>query len=262
MAQKNTKGFGLVALFALLVVIGIITAAFLAVTKNKDTSKTAETPSTSNSAQKQQVSSKQFSIFNLGITSLSQNQVSAQALRDYSASEHKGFYIFGEKLPGTPVRLNPNFEFASMKEDAKIISAIDGEVGFIRQQQDSSDYEVFLMPTEDSEWVIGYDHVTNLKVAKGDKVKVGDEIGTPAKQNNGLYRFEFQVNKKQNGSDDIHMCPASLLDDTVKDSWLQQLQQHQEAWEAQSGLELYDTTKQSPVGCMHKELTPKEAQGI
>lgn len=186
--------------------------------------------------------------------------VTTAATREFVASGHKGFYIFGDILPGTPVRHNPNFEYASMKEGSKIISAIDGEVGFVKEQPDSKDYEVFLMTSENSHWVIGYDHVTNLKVKKGDKVKVGDTLGEPARQNNGLLRFEFQVNK-EDGANTMHICPVTLLDKTVKNSWIEQLQTSQEKWEQVTGLELYDTAKQDPAGCLMKEMTPAYAEG-
>ncbi len=115
--------------------------------------------------------------------------------------------------------------------------------------------------TKQSNWIIGYDHVTDLKVQKGDKVKVGDVIGAPARQNNGLLRFEFQVNKNKNGQDGIHVCPSTLLAPAVKEAQLKQLRDMQDSWEKTTGLELYDTTKQEPTGCLMKDMTPAYAQG-
>lgn len=117
------------------------------------------------------------------------------------------------------------------------------------------------MPSEQSQWVVGYDHVTNLAVKKGDKVKVGQRIGDPVRQGNGLLRFEFQVNKEVSKSDSLSICPTTLLDPKVKLSISSQLQALQDQWEAVTGLELYSTSTQNPTGCIKQQLTPAESSG-
>lgn len=256
MLIKQQKGFLHIEILAVVAVVAIVAAVGLFV-MGKGDSQQDDAKETSSATE----SPDQLTLYNLGIASLDEVNVSADATRDFTKSGHKGFYIFGDILPGTPVRHNPNFEFASMKEDAKLISAIDGVVGFTQMQQDSNDYEVFLMTSEQSNWVIGYDHVVDPKVKKGDIVKVGDLIGYPARQGNGLLRFEFQVNKNNGGQDGLHICPVTLLDASVIDSWTTQLKEIQDKWEDVSGLELYDTSTQDPVGCIGKDMTPAFAQG-
>ena len=258
--NAKNKEYGFSALEALIVilVIALIAGAGLFISKRNATDKTTSNQNTTQQSSGDQDDSTLL-IKNFGLDSLSSVDVTTQATRDFTQSGHKGFYIFGDILPGTPVRHNPNFEFASLKEDTKIVAAIDGVIGFIKQQEGSGDYEVFLMPNEKSDWVIGYDHVIDLKVSKGDTVKAGDTLGAPARQNNGLLRFEFQINN--NGRSATHICPSTLLDPSVKDSLLQQLGDIQDQWETVSGLELYDVTKQDPIGCLSKDMTPAYAEG-
>ena len=117
------------------------------------------------------------------------------------------------------------------------------------------------MPAENSQWVVGYDHVTDLSVKKGDAVKVGQKIGKPARQNNGLLRFEIQINKGKDDASTTHICPTTLLADDVRTQIEADLKSIQDRWESISGLELYDTAEQRPIGCIKQTLTPKEAQG-
>ncbi len=170
----------------------------------------------------------------------------------------KGFYAFGDKLPGN--RQNPNFEFSSLKADAQVVSAIDGLVVEVKAQPESSDSEVFIIPEGSQRWVVGYDHLVNLKVQKGAKVKAGDLIGNPAIQNNGLYRFEIQINEENNGVT-THHCPTTLFAPAVADKLTNELKMMMGEWEAVSKLDLYDTASQNPIGCIKQTLTPKEAEG-
>lgn len=261
--NDNENGFALLEILIILIVIVIIAGAVFVFLQKKNNNQAKSNNQTGQTRQNQ-VANKDESalvIHNFGIASFDSVNLTTDATRDFTKSGHKGFYIFGDELPGTPVRHNPNFEFASMKEGTEIISAIDGVVGFIKEQKETNDYEVFLMPRENSNWIIGYDHLTDLKVQKGDKVKIAQKIGSPARQGNGLLRFEFQINKNDNGKDGMHICPSTLLDPSVKDQQLSQLKDIQDKWESISGLELYNPAKQDPVGCILKEMTPTYAQG-
>lgn len=195
---------------------------------------------------------------NFGIASFESIEVSKNALREYTSKGLKGFYVFGDVLSGG--RKNPNFEFAAMKKGTPVIAAIDGYIVDVKEQADSKDYEVFLQPKEGSQWVLGYDHLVNVKVQRGSTVKVGDTLGEPAVENNGQYRFEFQVNKGIN-NDVTHVCPSTLLAASVKDKWTADLLAMQKKWETVSGYDLYNETTQNPVGCLYKTLTPAEAEG-
>lgn len=262
MKVRNQNGFSAIETMVVMVVLAaIIGAVVYVMNKNKSENDVTQPQQTSQNNREQSSDEAGPKLQNLGLASLDSINVTKEALREYSTSGHKGMYVFGEKLPGTPTRLNPNIEYASLKEGTEVVSAIDGEVVFIKSQADSSDSEVFIATSGNSKWIIGYDHLVNLKAKKGDKVKAGDVIGSPARQGNGLLRFEFQVNRKGN-SDDIHVCPSTLLDTSKKDEITSKLKEVQQAWISTSGItNLYDITAQNPVGCMSKELTPAQAEG-
>jgi murein DD-endopeptidase MepM/ murein hydrolase activator NlpD len=87
-------------------------------------------------------------------------------------------------------------------------------------------------------WVIGYDHVTDLQVAKGQKIKVGDVIGKAAVQNNGVYRYEIQINKEVNGVT-TYYCPTYLLAPDVQASTVTAMEQMITDWNTFMGQNVY-----------------------
>ncbi len=198
---------------------------------------------------------------NLGLVSMDSVLVTNDALREYDSMGLKGFYPFGDKLGGkTDTRLNPNFEFSSLKPGTKVISAIDGVVGFIKTQSETGDSEVFIQPSDGSVWTLGYDHISNVTVKKGQKVKAGDVIGEPAVQGNGALRFEFQINKDEAGVT-THVCPSLKLEANVRDTVLAEITAMEQSWNTVSGMNLYDVASQNPAGCIKKTMTPAQAEG-
>ncbi len=169
--------------------------------------------------------------------------------------------LFGQKLPkspGQPQRINPNFEFRSLNSPIDIISAIDGVVVFIKEQPEANDYEVFLSKFDGSNWVIGYDHVTDLNVKKGDKVKVGQQLGKAALERDRYYRYELQINHEQPNDNTTMTCPTTLLDESVKDKYSKQFKQLEIDWKKWYGK---DSFVQNQGGCIKDLLTVKESEG-
>ena len=266
--KKHKQGFSHLLILVAIVVLGIVGFAGWRVMTRDDNADTESKASeqASNSAENESKSGvtdeEQLNLKNLGIETFDDMIVSTDALREYDTMGLKGLYVFGDALSGN--RLNPNIEYASMKKDAKIIAAVDGEIVFIREQEDSGDSEVFLQTSEDSVWMIGYDHLVGVQVKKGDKVKAGDWLGSPAVQGNGLYRFEFQVNKRDSsGGEDTHYCPFQLLDETESASIKQSFRQLLSNWESTTGKnDLYDEDALGDrVGCYQETLTLAQAEG-
>jgi preprotein translocase subunit SecF len=193
--KTNQNGFSAVAALLVVVVIALVGLAGWRVSTKSDgidSKQQQQTASSNNSS----ASSKEpdLELQNIGLQSIEDVEVTTQAVREYRSNGLKGFYVFGDKLSGN--RLNPNFEYASLRSGAKAVSAIDGVVAFIKEQASNKDSEVFIQPKEGSKWTVGYDHLINVTVKKGDVIKAGDVIGEPAPQNNGLLRFEIQINNK------------------------------------------------------------------
>ena len=200
---------------------------------------------------------------NLGLQSLDSIKVDLSPLRDFKANGRKGFYLFGDPLPGPGNRRNPNFEYSSLKEGTKVVAALDAEIAFIRFQSESNDYEVFLQTRQNSAWSIGYDHLLNLTVRQGDKVKAGDVLGEPQRQGDGELRFELQINLDIGTGADrtTHFCPTFLLAPAVKDQLTAELKKIMDNWETLSGYELYDPASHNPIGCTKPTMPVAESEG-
>ncbi len=259
MKKHNEYGFGHIIAIVLIVTIVAVGLIGWRVTQKDKKSVTQTNISTASATEKSSASTAEsdISLQNLGVN-LSDVLITKDATREFTSQGLKGFYVFGDKLSGN--RLNPNFEFSSLKSGTKLISAIDGIVGFIKEQPETSDWEVFIQPKANSKWTIGYDHVTNVAVKKDGVVKAGDVIGEPAKQGNGALRFEIQINKDE-GDTTTHLCPTTLLASSVKDKLISDLTKTQNDWETTTGLELYNPAAQDPIGCLKKTLTVNEAEG-
>jgi hypothetical protein len=254
--RNNQSGIAHLALiFMVLLVVAVVGFAGYTVTHKSKTITSTQTPVTQD---KEGDKEGDLVLQNIGLQSLNNVLISQNAVREFNSKGLKGFYVFGDKLSGG--RINPNFEFASLKPDTKVVSASNGVVTFIKDQSDSGDFEVIVQPKDGSMWTVAYDHLTKLAVKKGDVVKAGDVLGEPATQGNGALRFEIQVNKDENGVT-THICPSTLLANDVKDVVLAELTTMQKSWESTTGLELYDLSVQNPVGCLMKSMSPKEAEG-
>lgn len=184
----------------------------------------------------------------------SQNMVSAS-----NNSDMKALSIFGDIIPKNNNSQNPNFDFRALKENTEVVSAIDGEVVAVMSQSDSNDSEVWVRPSRWSIWTISYDHLKDLKVSKGDKVKAGQVLGGVSSVGNGLGWFELQVNKGFVFNTQ-HICPTTLLG-ANKDAITKQLSGTMDKLEQATGKDLYDTASENPVGCIKQVLSPGDAEG-
>lgn len=176
---------------------------------------------------------------------------------DAGAGRNVPVFLFGQPLPGrSSVQLNPNLEFGGLTSAINVVASIDGIVGFVREQTDSKDFEVFLQPRENSMWTIGYDHVTDVTVKQGDRVTIGQKLGKAAKENNGMYRYELQINKDLNGVTTFH-CPVDLLRDDVRASYDSAMTKFITEWNAFYGSKVYGTFTSA---CAKPVLTLSETQ--
>lgn len=257
--RLNQSGLAHIGLILLIVaVIAVIVAVGFRVLREKTNEEPRDDSSQSRQANPDESN---IQLQNFGLTSMDSVLVTNDALREYDSMGLKGFYPFGDKLGGKDdTRLNPNFEFSSLKKGTKVVSAIDGIVAFINEQPETADYEVFIQPKDGSVWTVGYDHISNVVVKKGDSIKAGAVVGDPTPQGNGALRFEIQINKDQSGTT-THICPSTLLADDIKTTALQELATMQQAWNTVTGKALYDVAAQNPVGCLKPSMSIAEAEG-
>jgi hypothetical protein len=140
MTLKNQKGFShLLMIPIILVLAGIGFAAYRVVNNDSSTDDTAKKITSEDSEP-------DIVLQNIGIDNIDNIDINDYAVREFDTHGLKGFYVFGDSLSGG--RLNPTFEFASLKAGTKAVSAIDGVVTFIKEQVETSDFEVSSQRTD------------------------------------------------------------------------------------------------------------------
>lgn len=166
------------------------------------------------------------------------------------------FFDYGFNVPATsagPEKKNPQPTFI-LPLGTKVHSLVDGEV-FDVPKLYSNDYSV-MVKAEGSELIFETEHVINVKVKKGDKVKAGDVIAEvsdyDAKNYAGMGLVEIGVLK--GGNPPSHLCPFDYLDDSIKDSTLKNITALQKSWEEYRGdSSIYDESKVVIPGCLTRE---------
>lgn len=200
---------------------------------------------------------------NLGGATFGTHDTSAKTAGDVRMTRdylNDGFtiavYMFGQALEGkvgNPMP-NPNIEFAGLDTQITIVSAIDGIVGFVKAQADTDDTAVFLQPSEGSIWTVGYDHIVDVTVKQGDRVRVGQTIGKASPHRNGVYRYELQINKDVNGVTTFH-CPVELLASNVRETTRTGMEQFITDWNTLMGRDVYGPVTSA---CVKPVLTVSE----
>ncbi len=260
--KQNKSGFAAVEAVIILVVIAAIAGAGYFVYKSKNNNSSS---SGTQEVQKQNQESEKKSgvkIKHLGVnldyydpaTNKAGDFVFTKA--KFSAGEtmqmifmNYGFVIPGNSTAGGQSKANPQPTFI-LPMGTKVHSLVDGEV-FDVPKLYSDDYSV-MVRGEGSELIFETEHIINVKVKKGDKVKAGDVVGEvsgySAHGYDGLGLVEIGVLK--GGNPPSHLCTFDYLDDSIKDETLKKITSMKKAWEEYRGdSSIYDETKVVIPGC-------------
>lgn len=168
--------------------------------------------------------------------------------------QHKIFLEFMVELggPGGKKSSLPSFNYV-LPLDTVLFSPVHGTVDLVHFQKDRNDYEIGIIPDGASDWRLYFDHVVNIKVAKGDKLKPNDPIGTatPWEAIPGKGFVELQVEKAERDRPRAS-CPVLLLDASVRASIEAKIIQFAKDWEEFLGRDVYDESKWVAPGCLAK----------
>ncbi|MDO8794998.1 MAG: peptidoglycan DD-metalloendopeptidase family protein [Vicinamibacterales bacterium] len=107
-------------------------------------------------------------------------------------SQAVAFYPFGTVLPSGVH--NPTFEIETADPSATVHAASAGRVLDVRPTS-QGDSTIFVLPSEDMQWGVVYDHVNNVTVEPGSMVEPGVILGTVGRLGNGRGRTELQINR-------------------------------------------------------------------
>ena len=171
-------------------------------------------------------------------------------------------YLFGQKMvhAGQPDRINPNLDFRGIYTQIDILAAINGKVLFIKDQPGSNDHEIVIAGSDNSTWHIGYDHVVEPRVKRGDVVVAGQVIGKASPYKNGTYYYELQVNHKNSPLGDTleYACPTTLLDSSVKAAYVEGINLMVRDWITFRTTDAYGP---QDGGCVKPSLKAQEVDG-
>lgn len=169
------------------------------------------------------------------------------------------FFNFGFIVPANsvgPEKINPQPTFI-LPMGTKVRALIDGEVANVTKLY-SNDYSVMLKG-EGSDLIFELEHVINVIVQVGDRVRAGDIVaevsGYDAHNYAGMGLVEIGI--LRGGVTATHLCPFDYLDDSIREATLQNITAMQRAWETYRGdTTLYDESKVVVPGCYRR--TPVE----
>lgn len=136
----------------------------------------------------------------------------------------------------------------------KVHSLVDGEV-FDVPKLYSNDYSV-MVKGEGSDLIFETEHVKNVLVKKGDKIKAGSIVAEvsdyDAKNYAGMGLVEIGILK--GGNPPSHLCPFDYLDDSIKDETFKKITALQTSWEEyREDISVYDESKVVVPGCLTRD---------
>ena len=255
--KNNQSGFAHLVIVIIVLVLGIGAAGYFVLSRqDKITEKV-----TSSNAEKV-ASETRVKIKSLGINLGEYDPATGMAgdLKFTKANFASGmqmlFSEYGYEVPATsagPARRNPQPTFIAPL-GTNVRSLVDGEVINIPKLY-SNDYSIHVQG-EGSDLTFETEHVINVKVKVGDKVKAGQVIAQvsdyDAKNYDGLGLYEIGVLKS--GNPPSHVCLFDYLDDSIKDKTLSQITSLKKAWETYRGdTTIYDEAKTVIPGCISRD---------
>jgi hypothetical protein len=145
------------------------------------------------------------------------------------------FSEFGYKMPGRPDSIGSPQPTFIVPKGTLVHALIDGEVVNIPTLH-SGDFSVH-MQGEGSELIFETEHLIDVRVKVGDKLKAGDVVGVAsdydAKGYNGRSLIEIGVLKS--GNPPNHLCTFDYLDDSIKQDTLDKIDALKKSWEEYRG---------------------------
>lgn len=114
-----------------------------------------------------------------------------------------------------PIQLGTTHEWNfALTSGTKVYSPIDGVIVWTGYDPNWNDYELGIRPSENSSWAFVIDHISNIQVTDGQKIKAGDWI---ANAGNGTYELTLMQDKGPDA--DTVYCPVPYFSPELKDSF-------------------------------------------
>lgn len=256
MKKLHQKGFAHIGIVLMILVIAAVSAAgYLVYQKQSEKTATVTSGNAADVATKTGTKIKHLGV-NLDYFDPAANKagdfVFTKAKFDAGPTLQMLFMNYGNTVPASsagPAKANPQPTFI-LPLGTKVHALVDGEV-FDVPKLYSNDYSVMVQGSG-SDLIFETEHVINVKVKKGDKVKAGDVIAEVSdydkKGYDGFGLFEIGILK--GGNPPQHICPFDYLDESIKSDTLKKITALQKSWEEYRGdTKIYDESKIVIPGC-------------
>ena len=118
----------------------------------------------------------------------------------------------------------------------------------------TEDWGVSIHP-EDSEYIISFEHLINLEVKEGDKVKTGDILGEVSLRKQFGKDIGFvELAVWQGGRNIFKYCPFDFLDDSLKPIYEEKINRLASDWEQFIGKDVYKEEDWVSPGCLVNKI--------
>ena len=256
MKKFNQNGFTVVEAFVIILVLALVAGAgYFAYNRVKSNQSSRDTSESKDVSKKSEVTIKHLGV-NLDDYDPETNMAGDFEFTKQNMTFNLLISEYGFEVPATsagPAKKNPQPTFI-LPLGTKVHSLVDGVVYDVPKLY-SNDYSVRVQG-EGSDLIFETEHVINVKVKQGDKVKAGDVVAEvsdyDAKNYAGLGLVEIGVLK--GGNPPQHMCPFDYLDESIKDRTLKKITAFKKSWEDYRGdSSLYDESKVVIPGCLTRD---------
>ena len=137
----------------------------------------------------------------------------------------------------------------------EVKAPVDGtvEVGFFKHTQD---WGINFYHKDNREWIVSYEHVVDVKVNDGDRVKAGDIVARAAPRiGNKVAMTELAVWK--GGQHIYKYCPFDFLAEELKPSYKEKINRLSVDWEEFVGKDVYAQEEWVSPGCLFHNITER-----
>lgn len=253
MNKTKQSGFSLVEVLIVIVVLAVVAGVGFFVFNRQDSE--VEPSSSDNTSVNSEAKIKHLGV-NLDYYDPATNKAGDFVFTKDKLEFNRLFFDYGFVVPANsagPEKKNPQPTFI-LPIGTKVHSLVDGEV-FDVPELYSGDYSV-MVQTEGSDLIFETEHVVNVKVKKGDKVKAGQVIaevsGYDSKNYAGMGLVEIGVLK--GGNPPSHLCPFDYLDESIKGETLKKITALQKSWEEYIGDDsIYNEAAVVIPGCVTRD---------
>jgi len=155
---------------------------------------------------------------------------------------HKIVNDMGEKLL-------PEIGF-NVPVGTKVVSPIDGVVTGVGFYEPSQDYIISMKTNESTPWIVGFEHIYNMRIKVGDRVLVGQELAEVSPSYGKTEFGNVEIDVWTGGHGIIKYCPFEFLDESLKLIYKEKINQLTKDWEEFIGKDVYKQENWVAPGCL------------